>query len=95
MTFFRLALSAVMFVVFVAIAYRVALWLRGFKVTSWWRTPWHNEEVGGVKNSLHLIGWAWDIVPGGKVGIDDFKKRFPLPTGTVIDEGNHIHVEVL
>lgn len=87
--------SIVMFIVFVAVAYRVALWLRGFKVTSWYRTPWKNEDVGGVKNSRHLIGWAFDLVPGGPAALKKFKDTFPLPVGDVVDEGTHLHIEVL
>lgn len=77
----------------IAIIYRVRLKLQGFTVTSWLRTPWHNDEVGGVANSKHLIGWAFDIVPGGS---DTVKQKLRnMGFKTVFDEGNHVHVEIL
>lgn len=37
--------------------------LPGYRITSWWRTPFHNEEVGGVINSMHLVGLGYDVSP--------------------------------
>ena len=40
--------------------------LKGFvTVTSSYRCPIHNEEVGGAKKSQHLLGTAADIVVDG------------------------------
>lgn len=33
----------------------------GFKITSGYRTPSHNEKVGGVPSSSHTLGHAADI----------------------------------
>lgn len=34
----------------------------GGSVTSWVRSVVHNANVGGVKNSKHLLGLAFDVV---------------------------------
>lgn len=36
--------------------------LPSFTITSTWRSPEHNQAVGGVPNSYHLVGKAIDIV---------------------------------
>ena len=38
-------------------------WGSGIKVTSGYRNEALNKAVGGVKNSVHMIGYAADIVP--------------------------------
>lgn len=51
--------------------YQMALFLemvrlsfgKPIKVNSGFRSAKHNEEVGGVKNSMHLLGKAVDICP--------------------------------
>jgi hypothetical protein len=34
-------------------------------VNSWYRDPESNRDVGGVRNSQHLLGWAADILIEG------------------------------
>lgn len=38
-------------------------WGSGIKVTSGFRNEKLNASVGGVKNSVHILGYAADIVP--------------------------------
>ena len=38
-------------------------WGSGIKVTSGFRNPALNKAVGGVQSSVHMIGYAADIVP--------------------------------
>lgn len=64
----------------------------GATINSQWRTSKRNAEVGGVKNSQHLIGTAGDFsVP------DDQKEAFISQARDigyeVIDEGDHVHLE--
>lgn len=63
----------------------------GMTVTSWWRSPWKNREVGGVTNSLHMLGLAWDVVPPTLNNIS----RLRALGLKVIDEGDHLHVQIL
>jgi len=47
--------------------YRLAVLLEkirktSIQITSGYRTPAHNEKVGGAKNSLHLYGMACDFI---------------------------------
>ena len=44
-------------------------------VTSWYRDPAHNTEVGGVAQSQHLFGAAADVLPQGLL-IGDAYDRF-------------------
>lgn len=36
-----------------------------FAITSGYRCPRHNAEIGGVSSSSHVNGWAADIACGG------------------------------
>jgi heme O synthase-like polyprenyltransferase len=60
------------------------------RVTSWYRTPWHNTEVGGLAGSLHLLGWAADITPVTGETEELARQTFPV----VVNEGDHIHVSL-
>lgn len=67
--------------------------LPGVSVSSWWRSPWQNAEVGGSWLSLHLLGLAWDLVPGTA-----YTQAQVIATGlplTIIPEGDHIHVQLI
>ena len=41
---------------------RALLGDRPMRISSWYRCPEHNAEVGGAKNSMHLQGKAIDFV---------------------------------
>ncbi|SRR6266508_3140794 len=59
----------------------------GATVTSWWRNPLHNAEVGGLKGSAHLIAWAVDLIPVSPEVLASAQEKFPV----VVNEGTHIH----
>lgn len=89
----RLFLGALLALFAVGLIYRFRLYLiPGITITSWWRTPWHNEEVGGVPNSRHQLGLAFDIVP---VTNEVKTQVAALGFSKMIDEGSHIHVEII
>lgn len=72
----------------VAIFTRLWAWIFvGGIVTSWYRTPWRNSEVGGVPGSMHLLGWALDAIPPDAI-YPLASKAFPI----AIHEGDHIHM---
>lgn len=65
-------------------------------VTSWYRTVKHNAQVGGDPNSRHLYGLAIDVVLDNDIDkerfISECRKRFGL---AAVDEGDHVHVQVV
>jgi len=80
------------------------LWPRGLDalITSTYRTPERNAEVGGAKNSAHVHGLAEDFVitRGGKrVSEAEERQLFaelikPNWPGYALHEGDHIHVNL-
>lgn len=70
-------------------------------VTSTYRTPAHNREVGGVANSFHTRRGvngeplAVDSVPsrGMSMGAYHARLRKLNPGYDVINEGDHVHIE--
>jgi len=64
--------------------------IEGAHVTSWWRNPWKNFEVGGLSGSAHLLGWAVDLTPVDAIVEAQARKVFPV----VVNEGTHIHAAI-
>lgn len=91
----RIVLS--FFVIVFGILIAGALIVRGFaslvpgSITSWYRTPAHNAEIGGLEGSMHLIGWAVDFVPANADVENSARQYFPI----VVNEVNHIHASLL
>lgn len=71
----------------VGLFFRLAIAGKGLQITSWWRSPEKNAAVGGARNSLHMIGLAWDVVPVTQEN-EDALRSLGLK---VINEGDHLH----
>jgi uncharacterized protein YcbK (DUF882 family) len=64
-------------------------------ITSGYRTAAHNRAVGGVADSLHLIGAAADLVfPEREMKAKALAHLLQVPAVVVIDEHDHLHVQV-
>ena len=64
------------------------------RVTSTFRSQEHNREVGGVRNSYHLLGRAIDIVPRPGVShaaIAEAYRRAGYHLVELLNEGDHSH----
>lgn len=70
-------------------------------MTSGYRSPAHNQEVGGVRNSYHMrrdrFGrpLARDSTPPRGMSMAEYamRLRYLNPDRDVIDEGDHVHME--
>lgn len=70
-------------------------------MTSTFRSPAHNRDVGGVPNSYHMrraadgSPLARDSVPPPGMGMADYARRLAAanPHLQVINEGDHVHME--
>lgn len=63
-------------------------------LTSGYRSPQKNALVGGVPNSAHLTGQAYDFVPKGistKDAADKLAKS-GIPFDQIEDGGDHVHI---
>jgi hypothetical protein len=66
----------------------------GAQPTSFIRSTYDNQRVGGASNSQHLVGTGLDLVPrmGSSNSIVAARAR---SLGLVaIDEGDHVHVQL-
>jgi peptidase M15-like protein len=64
------------------------------RVTSTYRSPEHNREVGGVPDSYHLLGRAIDIARGAGINHAMIKAAYLRAGYTLVeslDEGDHSH----
>lgn len=64
----------------------------GLVVTSWWRSPARNRQVGGAAASQHQIGLALDLAPppGQRAALAAFMRR---RNWHVIEYASHVHVQ--
>jgi hypothetical protein len=75
----------------VAVAGRALLYSQNVQVTSWFRSPWKNYEIGGNWFSLHQIGWAFDVIPHNKP-LQQLLAVWPFKA---VVESDHIHLQIL
>lgn len=68
---------------------------QGVRITSGARTPEHNAEVGGAKNSYHLRGQAYDLVPPAGMTMAQLETKLRssgVKFAELLNEGDHVHV---
>lgn len=87
----RFLILFVVIVLGVGLAARALLAWYGLTVTSWWRLPWHNSEVGGLPFSMHQIGWAFDVIPNN-AATREVLNVWPFK---IVVESDHLHLQIL
>jgi len=50
-----------------------ARWDGPIVVVSWYRTPWHNKQVGGATHSRHLLADGADIAPVTRTRVPELR----------------------
>jgi uncharacterized protein YcbK (DUF882 family) len=81
-------------------AIRWALGGKPITITSGYRTPGHNQQVGGAKSSQHVVGTAVDFqvqgVDAETVGdwVVEGIKSGVIPAGGVGIYKNHVHYDL-
>jgi len=63
-------------------------------LTSWWRNPVRNFDVGGDRLSQHLLGLAADLRTSDLEDRAQLAARLRRNALTVSDEGDHLHVQL-
>ena len=65
-------------------------------LTSWWRSPFENQRVGGLPDSQHLVGLAFDVVPGKpgfKLAVSEASSRFMEAGFITVPAERHLHIQ--
>lgn len=65
-------------------------------ITSWFRTPFENQRVGGQDDSQHLVGLALDVVPGKpslKLAVSEASSRFMEAGFITVPSERHLHIQ--
>lgn len=63
-------------------------------ITSWYRDPESNHDVGGVRNSQHLLGWAADFQVHGRDPNDIAARLSQTWAGGLGDSDVFTHVDL-
>lgn len=84
--------SRLLFLILVVLAMQQAS-AYGLTVSSYLRTPQRNAEVGGVANSLHLVGLAVDLV-GPWLSLQKVAAVWRSWGLDAVLEDDHLHLEL-
>jgi hypothetical protein len=68
--------------------------LHHVSVVSWFRTELRNRAEGGLVDSRHLDGLGADVIPDPSENRADIITTARSLGLQVVDEGDHIHIEL-